>query len=100
MLTSLLVRLADAYSMIIFVYVMMSWLPNTQTGIIGDIYRARGKRRPVPEFVQEIDSAPWRYGGRNSHHRLACITIRGTLAGSALLKSDDRHTDNNGNEKG
>ena len=40
MLTYLLVRLADAYSMIIFIYVMMSWLPNTQSGIIGDIYRA------------------------------------------------------------
>lgn len=38
MLTYLLVRLADAYSMIIFIYVMMSWLPNTQSGIIGDIY--------------------------------------------------------------
>ena len=37
MLTYLLVRLADAYSMIIFIYVMMSWLPNTQSGIIGDI---------------------------------------------------------------
>ena len=43
MLTYLLVRLADAYSMIIFIYVMMSWLPNTQSGIIGDIYRALGK---------------------------------------------------------
>ena len=43
MLTYLLVRLANAYSMIIFIYVMMSWLPNTQSGIIGDIYRALGK---------------------------------------------------------
>ena len=47
MLTYLLVRLADAYSMIIFIYVMMSWLPNTQSGIIGDIYRALGKLWPT-----------------------------------------------------
>ncbi len=42
MLTYLLVRLADAYSAVIFIYVM-SRLPNTQSGIIGDIYRALGK---------------------------------------------------------
>ena len=47
MLFSLLVRLVDAYSMIIFIYVMMSWLPNTQSGVIGDVYRALGDRKSV-----------------------------------------------------
>ena len=43
MLINLIAQLANAYSMIIFVYVMMSWLPNTQNGVVGDIYRALGK---------------------------------------------------------
>ena len=42
MLTYLLIRLADAYSLIIFVYVMMSWLP-TDRGILADIYHVLGK---------------------------------------------------------
>ena len=42
MLINLIAQLANAYSMIIFVYVMMSWLPNTQNGVVGDIYRALG----------------------------------------------------------
>ena len=62
MLTYLLVRLADAYSMIIFIYVMMSWLPNTQSGIIGDIYRALGKlnlfRKLIPPLGGMVDVTP------------------------------------------
>ena len=42
MLTLLLVRLVDAYCMIIFVYVMMSWLP-TDRGLLADIYHVLGK---------------------------------------------------------
>lgn len=42
MLTYLIVRLVDAYSLIIFVYVMMSWLP-TDRGLIADIYQVLGK---------------------------------------------------------
>ena len=38
----LIVSLADAYSMVLFVYVIMSWLP-TDRGILGDIYRVLGK---------------------------------------------------------
>ena len=38
MLTYLIVRLVDAYSLIIFVYVMMSWLPVNR-GILADIYQ-------------------------------------------------------------
>ena len=41
MLTYLLIRLAAAYSLIIFVYVMMSWLP-TDRGILADIYHVLG----------------------------------------------------------
>ena len=93
MLTYLLVRLADAYSMIIFIYVMMSWLPNTQSGIIGDLPRFGQVVRPVFELVPKIDPAPWRNGGRDSHHRSACITIRGTFAGDDFLNSDGRHSD-------
>ena len=40
MLINLIAQLANAYSMIIFVYVMMSWLPNTQSGVVGEIGRA------------------------------------------------------------
>ena len=85
MLTYLLVRLADAYSMIIFIYVMMSWLPNTQSGIIGDIYRALGKLcDPYLNLFRKLIPP---------HHRSACITIRGTFAGDDFLNSDGRHSD-------
>lgn len=38
----LIVSLVDVYSMVLFVYVMMSWLP-TNKGILADIYRVLGK---------------------------------------------------------
>lgn len=38
----LIVSIADVYSMIIFVYVMMSWFPINK-GILADIYRVLGK---------------------------------------------------------
>ena len=66
MLTLLLVRLADAYSMIIFVYVMMSWLP-TDRGLLADIYRVLGKvcdpylnlfRRFIPPIGGMVDVSP------------------------------------------
>ena len=94
MLTYLLVRLADAYSMIIFIYVMMSWLPNTpKRHHRRHLPRSGQAVRPVFELVPKIDSAPWRNGGRDSHHRSACITIRGTFAGDDFLNSDGRHSD-------
>ena len=37
MLILLIAKLVDAYSMIIFFYVMMSWFPS-RNGIVGDIY--------------------------------------------------------------
>lgn len=66
MLTSvayLIYSLADVYTMIIFVYVLMSWIPNT-TGVIGDIYRVLGKvcdpfldlfRRFIPPIGGMVD---------------------------------------------
>lgn len=66
MLTYLLVRLADAYSLIIFVYVMMSWLP-TDRGILADIYRVLGKvcdpylnlfKRLIPPIGGMVDITP------------------------------------------
>ncbi len=66
MLTLLLVRLADAYSMIIFVYVMMSWLP-TDRGLLADIYHVLGKvcdpyldlfRRFIPPIGGMMDVSP------------------------------------------
>ncbi len=41
-LAYILVTLADTYSMVIFVYVLMSWIPMSE-GIIADIYQALGK---------------------------------------------------------
>ena len=38
----LIVSIADVYSMLLFVYVMMSWFPINK-GIIADIYRILGK---------------------------------------------------------
>lgn len=69
MLTSvayLIYSLADMYTMIIFVYVLMSWIPNT-TGVIGDIYRVLGKvcdpfldlfRRFIPPIGGMVDISP------------------------------------------
>ena len=66
MLTYLIVRLADAYSMIIFVYVMMSWLP-TSRGVVADIYQVLGKlcdpylnlfKRLIPPIGGMVDVTP------------------------------------------
>lgn len=66
MLTLLLIRLVDAYSLIIFVYVMMSWLP-TDRGILADIYNVLGKvcdpylnlfKRIIPPLGGMVDITP------------------------------------------
>ena len=66
MLTYLFVRLADAYSMIIFVYVMMSWLP-TSRGVVADIYQVLGKlcdpylnlfKKLIPPIGGMVDVTP------------------------------------------
>ena len=62
----LIVTLADTYSLIIFVYVMMSWIP-TSSGIIADVYAALGKicdpyldlfRRFIPPIGGMVDVSP------------------------------------------
>ncbi len=62
----LIVSLADAYSMVLFVYVIMSWLP-TDRGILGDIYRVLGKvcepylglfRKLIPPIGGMVDVTP------------------------------------------
>lgn len=69
MLTSLaylIYAVADAYTMVIFVYVLMSWIPAS-TGIVADIYRVLGKvcdpyldlfRRFIPPIGGIVDISP------------------------------------------
>lgn len=67
MLIYLLVRLVDAYSLIIFVYVMMSWLPVSNGGILSDIYNVLGKicdpylnlfKKLIPPIGGMVDITP------------------------------------------
>lgn len=62
----LIVSLANAYSMVLFVYVMMSWLP-TERGILADIYRILGKicdpylnlfKKLIPPLGGMVDITP------------------------------------------
>ncbi len=39
----LIYSLANVYSTVIFVYILMSWIPMRSEGIIADIYRFLGK---------------------------------------------------------
>lgn len=66
MLVYLIVSLADAYSMVIFVYVMLSWFPVNR-GILADVYNILGKlcdpylnlfRRLVPPLGGMVDITP------------------------------------------
>lgn len=66
MVMALLVRLADIYSLIIFVYVMMSWIPH-EKDILADIYRALGMlcdpylglfRKIIPPLGGMVDVSP------------------------------------------
>lgn len=67
MLVGLIVSLANAYSTIIFIYVIMSWLPDTTTGIVGDVYRILGTicdpyldlfKRLIPPIGGVVDITP------------------------------------------
>ena len=62
----LIVSLADAYSMLLFVYVLMSWLP-TDRGILADINNVLAKvcdpylnlfRRLIPPLGGMVDVTP------------------------------------------
>ena len=67
MISSLLIALCNAYTIIIFVYVLMSWLPNTSTGVVGQVYRALGTlcdpylnlfKRLIPPIGGMLDITP------------------------------------------
>ena len=67
MISSIIIALANAYTTVIFVYVLMSWLPNTESGVIGQVYRALGTlcdpyldlfRRFIPPIGGMIDISP------------------------------------------
>lgn len=64
---SLLLGACDLYVAVILIYILMSWLPNHQTGIVGDIYRALGAicdpflnvfRRIIPPIGGMLDISP------------------------------------------
>lgn len=66
-LKSLIVSLADAYTTVIFIYVLMSWLPNTTSGLLGDVYRVLGRlcdpflnifKRFIPPLGGVVDISP------------------------------------------
>lgn len=66
MLKSLIVSLANAYTTVIFVYVLMSWIPNS-SGIVGEVYRVLGKicdpyldlfKRLIPPIGGMVDITP------------------------------------------
>lgn len=64
---TVLLSACDLYVAIILIYVLMSWLPNHQSGLIGDIYRALGRicdpylnlfRRIIPPIGGMLDISP------------------------------------------
>lgn len=66
MLEYLIVSLADVYTMTLFVYVLMSWIPQ-KSGIIADIDTVLGKvcdpfldlfRRFIPPIGGMVDISP------------------------------------------
>ena len=67
MLTNIIIALANAYTTVIFIYCIMSWLPNTETGVVGQVYRALGTlcepylglfRRFIPPIGGMVDISP------------------------------------------
>ena len=67
LITNTIVLLVNAYTMLIIVYALMSWLPNTTTGLVGQIYRALGTlcdpyldlfKRFIPPIGGMIDVTP------------------------------------------
>ena len=66
MLGNLIYTLANAYSMVIFIYVLMSWIPMKR-GIVADIDRVLGQlcdpylnlfRRFIPPIGGMVDISP------------------------------------------
>lgn len=61
-----IVSLADGYSMVLFVYVLMSWLP-TDRGLLGEIYQILGRvcdpylnlfKKLIPPLGGMVDVTP------------------------------------------
>ena len=88
----LIVSLADAYSMVLFVYVLMSWFP-TDRGILADINRVLAKvcdpyLNLFRKLIPPVDNRNYIIcinGGRYAHHRPACITIWSTFTDKLVL---------------
>ncbi len=66
MIISAIVTLANVYSLVICVYVLMSWIPSGQ-GIVAEVYQALGKicdpyldlfRRFIPPIGGMVDISP------------------------------------------
>lgn len=64
---SLIISIANAYTTVIFVYVIMSWIPNVTSGVIGQIYDVLGKicdpylnlfRKLIPPIGGVLDITP------------------------------------------
>lgn len=67
LLSNLIITVVDVYTFAIFIYVLMSWLPNTETGTIGQIYHALGRlcdpylnlfKRFIPPIGGVVDISP------------------------------------------
>lgn len=63
----LIASLGNAYSTVIIVYVLMSWFPMTEGGIIADVYRVLGKvcdpflnlfKKLIPPIGGMVDVTP------------------------------------------
>ncbi|MBR3182436.1 MAG: YggT family protein [Eggerthellaceae bacterium] len=66
MIRALIIGLANAYTTIIFIYVIMSWIPHS-TGVVGDVYRILGKlcdpyldlfKKLIPPIGGMVDITP------------------------------------------
>lgn len=64
---TLLLSAVDLYVFVIFIYILMSWIPNNAYGRVGDVYRALGKlcepflspfRRIIPPIGGMLDISP------------------------------------------
>ena len=67
MISNIIIALANAYTTVIFIYVLMSWIPNKEYGVVGQIYRALGAlcepylglfRRFIPPIGGIVDITP------------------------------------------
>ena len=66
MLTFIIIQLVNVYTFLIFIYVLMSWIPF-RGGVLGDIYRVLGRicdpylnlfRRFIPPIGGMVDVSP------------------------------------------